>query len=221
MERKFDLVLFDLDGTLIDNRTAVEENVNFALNKFGFESVPGPKIDAQIGRHLPDIFRAFLPKEKWDLAEELSSAYRARYVTASDKGLVIFSEARGALGTLSQMGIMLGVVTNKMEGAAELLKKIGLYENFKLIISPSKELRPKPYPDMILSALESEKVRPERAAYVGDTAIDVASAKNAGVCSIAVMTGAEIGIVNLKELIESKPDFTIPNLSGLEQIASK
>jgi len=221
MERRFDLVLFDMDGTLIDNRIAVEENVNYALNKFGFESVPGPKIDAQIGKFLPDIFKAFIPTEKWNLADDLSSAYRERYATTSDSGLSILDGVEEALGDLREMEITAGVVTNKLEGAVALLKKIGLFENFKIIISPTKELRPKPYPDMILHALELTNVPAGRAAYVGDTSIDIASARNAKVSSIAVMTGAEIGIVNLRELIEAKPDFTIPNLSGLSKILSK
>ncbi|MDE1870514.1 MAG: HAD family hydrolase [Candidatus Micrarchaeota archaeon] len=221
MALKYELFLFDLDGTLIDNRIAIRDSVNFALGKFGLEMASGPKIDSQIGKHLPDIFRALTPEGKWNLAEELSKAYRERYVLESDKGLTIFDGVEQALDMLKERDIEIGIVTNKVEGVALLLKKIGLYERFKIIISPSNELRPKPYPDMLLRALEVAKVNANRAAYVGDTAIDVNSAKNAKITSIAVMTGAEIGMVNLRELMEAKPDFIIPNLLGLGAILSK
>ncbi|MDE1845995.1 MAG: HAD family hydrolase [Candidatus Micrarchaeota archaeon] len=221
MERRFDLVLFDLDGTLIDNRVSIRDSVNFALNEFGFESVSDAKIDAQIGKHLPDIFKAFIPENKKDLADELSSAYRERYMTTSDQGLVVLEGAHEALSSLKKRGITQGIVTNKMEGAAQLLKKIGLYDNFEFVISPNAQLRPKPYPDMILSAIKMAKATASRTAYVGDTSIDMNSARNAKVSSVAVMTGVKMGIADQKELMEAMPDYAIANLSGLAKILAE
>src|SRR3989344_5340549 len=100
MQKRFDLLICDLDGTLIDNRIAIRENFNYALQKKGYRPVEDRTIDSMIGVPLEEMFERVLPDEHRQYAKELVNIFRERYVDTSHHGVVILD---GVVPTLEAL----------------------------------------------------------------------------------------------------------------------
>jgi len=133
MVRRFDLVVFDLDGTLIDNRVAIRENFNRALKMFGLPQLEDKKIDAMIGTPLVEMFERILPPSSGDLAPKLVDTYVERYKDTSHIGSVVLDDVIQVLKELRKGGFKLAVATTKANDTVyPLLQRIGLHKYFDL-----------------------------------------------------------------------------------------
>lgn len=190
----FQIVGFDLDGTLLDTHGDLGAAVNHALSLAGRPPVPIASVTGLIGGGAKKMLaRAMdmtggLPDAGFDeLYAELLAYYEANIAvhTRPYPGTVTMLEG------LAQRGVALAVVTNKMERyARKLLGELGLTPHFFTIIGgdtlgPGKA---KPAPDQIL-AMIAQSPKPGRAAYVGDTTYDTRAALAAHIPSIAVAFG--------------------------------
>ncbi len=217
MGRLFDLVIFDLDGTLIDNRVAIRENFNHALSLHGYSEPPDSEIDSMVGMPLLEMFKKCGADD--EVAPELVMAYKRRYHDTSHNGVVIFSGVIQLLESLRNNGFKLAIATTKAENEAlSLLQKIGLHKYFDLVAGSTESIRPKPHPDMIHRITEKIGVAKEKTILVGDTPVDVATARNAGIKVAAVTTGVSLGFATREEIIALKPDYVMHSVSDLARI---
>lgn len=222
MQKTFDLIIFDLDGTLIDNRVAIRENFNHALSLFGYSPLPNSRIDSMIGTPLLEMFERILPEHDKHLASQMVTEYRIRYSNTSHHGVVVLGEVIPALVYLKEAGFKLAVATTKADNEAHsLLQKIGLYNYFDVVTGFRDGVRVKPHPDMIHYILKELAIEPSKTALVGDTPTDVFTAKNASVASIVVTSGVSLGMTTLEKIHESKPDMIISSLAELKNILVK
>ena len=216
--RKFDLIIFDLDGTLIDNRYAIRENFNFALKEKGFDPVKNEEIDSMIGTDITLMFEKVIPPEKKFEAKELTNIYRTRYIDTSHIGTVVFAGVIQTLRLLRRQGFKLAIATTKGDKTVPpLLERIGILRYFDLVVGSTPTRRPKPYPDMIYYVMEQLGFDKKRSVMVGDTPTDVLAARNAGIPCIAVKTGARLGIANLEDLKRSNPYNLVDDVAGIEK----
>lgn len=216
MERKFDLLIFDLDGTLIDNRHAIRENANFALRTYGYPEAESSLIDSTIGLPIEECFIRAVPGIGIERAKELAQTYRERYSKTGHLGVTLLQGVPGVLAELRDKGIKLAVATTKINAQVEpLLAKIGLSEYFDLILGRTEGLKIKPDPAMLNHIMKTLKVGKDRSAMIGDTDVDILAGKNAGIFSIAVLTGVKMNITSLAALQKAKPDMTINTLAEL------
>jgi len=216
MQRKFDLVIFDLDGTLIDNRVAIRQNLNYALELHGFPRLRHEDIDAMIGTPLAEIFEEILPESSRHLAPQLVDAYVRRYLRTSHVGTVILE---GVIPTLEQLrgeGFKLAVATTKRnDTVAPLLRKIGLLQYFDLATGRRDGMRNKPNPDMLHYVMKKLNATSQSTTMVGDTPIDIMTAKNARLFVIAVTSSIQLGMTTLEKIRDAKPDIVIGSLREL------
>ena len=213
MQKRFDLVAFDLDGTLIDNRVAIRSNFNYARGLHGYPPLPDNQIDSMIGTALTEMFEKTLPESDKNLAPQMVAEYRERYHNTSHEGVVILDGVVGTLERLQSDGFKLAVATTKVNDEVHpLLQRIELYRYFDLVTGSRKGLRTKPYPDMVLYIMKELGVIPERATLVGDTPTDVMTARNAGVYSIAVTSSIPLGFTTRDKIYSAKPDAIIDSL---------
>ncbi|MBI4167949.1 MAG: HAD family hydrolase [Candidatus Aenigmarchaeota archaeon] len=219
MKRVFDLVIFDLDGTLIDARRNIKKNINYTLSLNGYEKLKNNKIYTLMGYPLIDIFRTILPEKYAHVAVKLVKDYRKRYIKTCHKGVKILPGVKRTLAILKKDGYKLAVSTAKGESQTKLLlKRLGLHRYFDLIIGYGyghSNLRPKPHPDMILHIIKRLKIDKRKAIMIGDTQLDVHAGRNADVYTIAVKSGVRLGIAKMKKLKTAKPDAIIKSVKEL------
>jgi phosphoglycolate phosphatase len=219
MQRRFDLVIFDLDGTLVDNRVAIRENFNHALAVYGFPRLKDDKIDAMIGTPLIEMFAKTLPAPSKHLAPKLVDAYVQRYLCTSHVGTVVLESVTSTLERLKEDGFKLAVATTKAnETVQPLLQRIGLDKYFDLTTGRREGMRNKPHPDMLNFVTKTLGVKSERTVMVGDTPVDVMTARNAGIYVVVVTSSVALRITTLNMILESRPDMTISSLQELPDI---
>lgn len=221
IEKRFYLLIFDLDGTLIDSRVSIRSAFNHTLRSYGYETAEDSAIDRMIGTPIAEMYKQFLHGVDEKRLEELVRAYRAYYAEISDKGVVLLEGVPEILEELKSQGYTLAVATTKnIALTAPLLKKLGLSDYFEIVVGSSDQIRNKPHPDMLLHIMQKLGISPQKAVLIGDTAVDGATANNAGIVFIGVRSGEKLGLISLEELKKSGPIAVIDTLRELPQQVS-
>lgn len=180
-------ILFDLDGTLIDSTEAILEGFEVAFKSFNLEPRSEEDVKALIGYPLDIMFdRLDAPKE---LNEALVDAYKLHYRKISTQKTILLPFAKESIVEASKIAT-LGIVTTKTARySEELMRHFGVMDKFKVLIGREHVLNPKPHPEPILKAIHELKAIKEKTFMIGDTCLDIVSAKEAGVIPIAVHSG--------------------------------
>jgi len=202
---RFPVVLFDLDGTLIDSTPMILASFRHATRTVLGEAVPDEEIFAIVGGPtLEAQMRSFSPEH----VEELVDVYRAHNTPLHDK-LELCAGMDHVLATLKAEGRQLGIVTSKRRHTAQLaLDRLEIEPYFDTIVTSDETATHKPSPEPVLLALSRLGAAPPDAVYVGDSPYDVGSARAAGVFSVAVSWGgmhsvsdADAVVANTEELL--------------------
>lgn len=179
-------LLFDLDGTLIDSSDGVVDSFNYVFDRIGVPRPPPEAIKATIGYPLDEAFARFTdhdPRRCYDLFQA-----RAREVLVESAFLL--KGVRETLDHLHAQGYVLGVATTKRsEHVTGILGRLGVLGLFSAWSGSDEVRRVKPDPEILHLTLRKLGREAGRAAYVGDTPLDVRAARSAGVASVAVLGG--------------------------------
>ena len=171
------IVLFDLDGTLIDSTTAIVESFYAAFDRHALKKPPPPAITALIGNPLSVMFES-LGVPAAQVAEVIES-YKTHYRAVCFDKTTLIDTAREALAHAAQHA-KLGVVTTKTsQYSRELLAHFGIADAFDTIVGFDDVSRPKPDAEPLLLALKKLDFTDEAVFMVGDTPIDLQAAHNA------------------------------------------
>ena len=185
--KKETIILFDLDGTLIDSTEAILESFAVTYRHFGEEAPADTLITSQIGHPLDWMFlKLGVAEEKiW----EYVAAYKQHYRKISKAKTVLLPLAKEAVQKASEFAI-LGVVTTKTaEYSIELLEHMGLMDYFDVLIGRENVEHPKPHPEPVYKALERLPHVEGSIWMVGDTCMDMLSAASAKINGVAVYCG--------------------------------
>jgi len=181
------IILFDLDGTLIDSTEAILDGFEVAFKTF---NIPVPKaelIKAEIGYPLDVMFTTLGVESSkvWDFVD----AYKMHYRKISCQKTILLPHAQEAVELASRHAI-LGIVTTKTaKYSIELLEYMGLMQYFKVLIGREDVENPKPHPEPIQKALEKLPLVTDGIWMVGDTCMDMNSAKSANIDYVGVTCG--------------------------------
>ena len=181
------IILFDLDGTLIDSTEAILESFTVAFQSFGESVPPHEEIKAEIGYPLDVMFRTLGVEEEkvWAYVD----AYKMHYQKISCLKTVLLKDAKEAVELASQFAT-LGVVTTKTaKYSIELLEHMDLMSYFEVLIGREDVQNPKPDPEPIHKALIKLPSDTDEIWMVGDTCMDMIAAKSANIGSVGVMCG--------------------------------
>ena len=221
MNHAFDLIMFDLDGTLIETAPEICDAVNDTLARFDLPGVTQQQVDDWIGHGTRELLISALAYAgKTDvaavrasdslslIAAEFDKHYQRRCGTRSQ----LYPQVRETLIALKERGVKLAVVTNKEARYTDtVLNAHQLTPLFDRIVSGDTMLRKKPDPMGIQSCLTQFETPAHRALFVGDSSIDVATARNAGVQVWALPYGYNMG----QPIAQSEPDRLIADCSAL------
>lgn len=189
MSKRYDLLIFDWDGTLMDSAGVIVACIQQASADVGW---PVPSREAAshiIGLGLKEAVEALFPDKDESEHPALVERYRFHYL-GQDHEIQLFEGARELIQDLHQGGHMLAVATGKARrGLDRAFGHSGL-EPYFLASRTADETFSKPHPAMIEELLDELMVAPERALMIGDTSHDLLMARNAGIDSLAAGYGA-------------------------------
>ena len=198
-------VLFDLDGTLVDNSEGITKSTQFALDSYGYPNQPMETLKKFIGPPLHESFMEFYGFSK-EQAFEAVDRYRVRY---KEKGVYenrLYPGMKELLEALKSAGVKLSVSTSKPTVFTEkILKQNGIFELFDQIVGAKEAMR------------RAGGKENNTFFMVGDRSFDMIGAKNCGVPGIGVYFGfAEPG-----ELEEAGADYTVETTEELKTLLMK
>ncbi len=182
------VILFDLDGTLIDSTEAILQCFDDSFKHFGLPTPQEEKIKALIGHPLDYMYLHLgVSKEQvWDYVDVYKMHYRKR----SKPMTTFLPEAEEAI-KLAASFARLGIVTTKTGTYSRiLLEHMGVMDYFEVLIGREDVTYPKPHPEPILKALyQMDITYHDNVWMIGDTCLDLLAAKDAGISSIGVTCG--------------------------------
>jgi phosphoglycolate phosphatase len=202
-------VLFDLDGTLVDSYPAITASVNHVRAARGLPPLPVEEVRPHVGRGPNYLLEHTVPGT--DLEADFAR-YRAHHPSVIEAGTRLLPGAVDTLTALKQSGKLLAICSNKpLPFTARLLHVLDLAGLMDAALGPEDVPRPKPAPDMLVAALARLGVSPAEALYVGDMAVDVQTARGAGVTVWVVPTGSD----DLETLRAARPDRILRDLAEI------
>lgn len=187
---KYQAILFDLDGTLLDTLDDLHDAVNHTLAAFSLPLRTREETRLAVGDGVGMLITRSIPQgDAHPQYAEILSAFRQYYATHSRIKTHPYDGILPLLTTLRDQGIRVGVVSNKFDSAVKALCRDYFGSLVEIAVGESKGVRRKPHPDSLLSAMDALSVAPSACLYVGDSETDVMSAQNAGVPCLSVLWG--------------------------------
>lgn len=188
-ERRYELIIFDWDGTLMDSAGTIVDCIQAACADLGLPIPSRAAASHIIGLGLTDAMTQLLPQLPSEQYPRLVEAYRRHYLSR-DADIPLFPGAVELIADLYDRGHLLAVATGKARrGLDRALQHSGLGQFFHASRT-ADETRSKPHPAMIEELLDELQVPAERTLMVGDTSHDLLMARNAGVAALAAGYGA-------------------------------
>jgi len=210
MKKTVDLVMFDLDGTLADTGHDLADAVNFTRAHFDRGALPDQAIYAHVGRGVEHLLKHALPEESPNHFEDVMRVFLDHYEHHLLDRTVLYPGAREILDYFRDKRRVL--ISNKIERlAVAVVRGLGVDNQFDTILGGDSAAEKKPHPALLNLVLRRFQIPADRALMVGDGDTDIDAGKGAGV----ITCGVTYGLGNKDDLIATKPDFLIENLSQL------
>jgi len=211
------LIIFDLDGTLVNAYPAVSQSVNHTLKAMGLPKRTHAEIKAAVGWGDRQLMAKFTGEDRADEAIRLYRPHHARALGLA--GNVRFlGGARALLRDLKARGYKLAIASNRPTRFTLLILKIlRARAYFGMVLCADKAPNPKPHPDILLGIMRGLKTDRARTLYVGDMTIDAATGKAARVRTVVVTTGSSTPA----ELKKFKPYRMLGRIGQLKVVIEK
>lgn len=189
MSKRYDLIVFDWDGTVMDSTAIIAASIQSACRDLSLTVPDDETARHVIGLGLMQALRHAVPDAPEEMYDPLVERYRHHFLS-QDQTIPLFDGARETIVELFDAGYSLGVATGKNRaGLARALESTGMKCYFHATRTAEQTFS-KPNPAMLFELMEELAVSPERTLMVGDTTHDVQLAINAGVDVVAVSYGA-------------------------------
>ncbi|MET3105317.1 phosphoglycolate phosphatase [Oxalobacteraceae bacterium GrIS 2.11] len=211
-KRKYDFIVFDWDGTLMDSTSTIIRCIQAAAQDLGLP-VPSKKAASYvIGLGMTDAMKAAMPDVAPHMYPQIIERYRQHYFN-QDSDLVLFEGVQEMLADLSQQGYFLAVATGKSRvGLNRALNASNLFTVFDATRC-ADETFSKPNPAMLFELTRELGQDISRTVMIGDTTHDLLMAANAGAAAVAVNYGAH----DSKVLQELNPEYVASSVPALHQ----
>ncbi len=216
------LLIYDLDGTLIDSRWDIANAVNWTLKEMGFRELSLERISSFVGSGVHHLMRSVLNESlgEREVSEKDARAnkflersiklYRSRYAEHLLDETKLYPSVRVVLEHFKDR--CQAVITNKPETFShEILRGLGIDSYFFRVIGGDQAFAKKPSPESVLDIVKSAQVSSDETVLIGDSTIDIETGRNAGIKTIAVT----YGFSGRRQVESSRPDFILSDLSEL------
>jgi len=187
---RYKTVIFDLDGTLLDTLEDLCDSTNFALSRFGYPERTLREVRAFVGNGIGKLIERALPggAENPDY-DAVFAEFKMHYAENCNNKTKAYGGIYAMLDELKACGIKMAVVSNKVDSTVKELCARYFSGFFEVAVGECEGVRRKPAPDAVFAAMDALGAKKESTVYVGDSEVDVETAKNAGLDLIAVSWG--------------------------------
>ena len=187
---RFDTAIFDLDGTLLDTLQDLADSTNYALALHGLPVRTVEEVRQFVGNGVGLLIRRAVPAgTAEELERQVLRDFRAHYLLNMENKTAPYPGIPELLDALGAAGVPTAVVSNKFDGAVKGLCRTYFGGRLDAAIGESEGVARKPAPDTVFRALAELGMPREGAVYVGDSDVDIETAKNAGLPCISVSWG--------------------------------
>jgi phosphoglycolate phosphatase len=207
-----DLLIFDLDGTLIDSSVDLANSVNATRANLGLPPMEHGLVYSYVGNGAPVLIRKALgPEYPDDVVASALDYFMQHYRAHMLDNTVPYPGVREALDRFRAEGIPMAVLTNKPVRASQaIVDGLGLHEHFRSVYGGNSFEQKKPHPVGIETLMAENGAARERTLMVGDSAVDVRTARNAQVAACGVTWGFQP-----ETFAEHPPDFLVDTAEEL------
>ena len=210
------LILYDLDGTLVDTRRDIINGVRYALKTLNGPELTDDEIKDCVGTGLHALIRQVFRTEDEKLADRGSKLYREHYKKHMLDHTHLYAGAREFLKYFKDC--KQAVITNKPNPfSSQILEALGVASYFIAILAGDNGLPFKPDPAAIRHLMEETNATEEEVLFVGDSPIDIQAARNAGVEIVTLSHG----FASEAALREAKPNYLVQNFTELLRLAKE
>ncbi len=183
-----DTVIFDLDGTLLNTLEDLRNSTNFALSEFGFPKRSLEEVRSFVGNGVRKLIERAVPQScDKETTEKCLEIFKKNYSENMYNNTAPYNSILEILKDLRNNGLKIGVVSNKFDSAVKELCKKYFEDLIDIAIGQAGDVPKKPAPDGVLKAIKL--LGAENIVYVGDSGVDVQTAKNANIPCIGVTWG--------------------------------
>lgn len=188
--KTYDTVIFDLDGTLLNTLEDLTDSVNFALELYSFPTKTLEEIRSYVGNGVARLIELSIPDgRKNSQYGKCLADFRHYYSQNMNNKTNAYDGIMELLRQLSQDDYKMAIVSNKFDKAVKELNQIYFGEYIKVAIGESEGVSKKPAPDTVWKALGELGSTAGKAVYIGDSEVDVKTARNSSVTCIGVTWG--------------------------------
>ena len=201
----YKFVLFDMDGTVLNTLDDIHSAVNYTLRHFGYPEVTLNQTKHNTGNASRNLIAKSCPEDA-DVDEALNF-YVPYYQANCSKNTKPYDGIIELMKKLREKGIKIAVVSNKKDGAVKDLNEKWFKGLTDAAIGETDGYNRKPSPDLVFKAMEEIGAKKEECVYVGDTEVDILTARNSGIPCICVTWGFR----DIDEIIDLGADWYCDN----------
>lgn len=211
------LVLFDLDGTLVDSVPDLAYSVDTAMQELGLPQPGEEQVRSWVGSGAEILIKDVLEFAGADtndtaLFNKTFDLFSEIYIQNTSTRSRLYPGAREAINHMLKLGCKLGCVTNKRGRFTEpVLKSLNIFDDFSIVVSGDTLAKKKPDPDPLLYAAETAGVAPRDTLMVGDSVNDLKAARAADMPILCVTYGYNHG----QDIADSEPDMLMDSLAEM------
>ena len=211
-ELAIDLLIFDLDGTLADTKLDLANAVNATRAHYGLPPLENERVYSYVGNGAPVLIRRCMgPEFNGEQIQSALEYFLARYREHMLDTTTLYPGIRESLDRLKAEGVLMAVLTNKpVRFSEEIVKGLGIGGHFFRIYGGNSFDQKKPDPKGVDLLLAEAGVTKERALMVGDSVVDVLTARNAGIAVCGVTYGFQP-----ETLFAEPPDILVERMEDL------
>lgn len=214
MKKNIELIMFDLDGTLVDSMKDIANAGNFTLENFGLMKKSVQEITSYVGEGREHLVKKLLGNKQGFLKEAVSM-FGEYYKKHSMDNSILYPNVKKVLEYFKDK--KKAVISNKNhEEVVSNLKAFAIYDYFENIIGGDEVEYIKPSPFHLCKTMQGFHINKRKSIMVGDMDIDILAGKNAGILTCAVT----YGVSKKENIIRAEPDFIIDDIGKLRDIIS-
>ena len=211
----YNTLIFDLDSTLLDSLDDLTDSINYTLNKLNYPLRTKEEIRSFAGNGIEKLLELSVPeKTSYDKFAKCLFIFKEYYSKNLMNKTKPYDGIMDLLKTLKEKNIKMAIVSNKFQEGVTDLNNYLFSEYIQVAIGKSPDMRKKPYPDSVLKAIDDLGSSKEECLYIGDSEIDIKTAKNANLKSVGVTWGFR----NKKVLESLDADYIIESPEELLNI---
>lgn len=188
--KKYDTVIFDLDGTLLNTLEDLADAVNYIMREHGYPQRTLDEVRRFVGNGIRRLMEQAVPENVSGAQfEQVFEQFKSYYTEHCQIKTRAYEGIMPLLKCLYEKGYTMAIVSNKNHAAVCELNEIYFKQYIKAAIGQQEGIRKKPAPDSVLQALKDLGKERETAVYVGDSEVDFATAENTGMDCVLVSWG--------------------------------